>query len=94
MIYVEMDGRCGNQLFHYAAARYVQIITGNHHNLCLNFNKIWNKEKPEEGWIDYLKDFNTVPYEYYSKNGTILENESNIIQKIFIGLKSIQIKKY
>lgn len=94
MIYVEMDGRCGNQLFHYAVARYIQLALGNNEKLCLNFNKIWNKRKPEDGWIDYLKDFNTVPYKYYSKKGTILKNESNFIQKIAIALKAVQIKKY
>lgn len=94
MIYVEMDGRCGNQLFHYAVARYIQLSVGGNQELCLNFNKIWNKNMPEDGWIDYLKDFNTVPYKYYSKKGTILKNESNFIQKLAIGLKALQIKQY
>ena len=92
MLYVEMDGRCGNQLFHYAVARYIQLTIGNKEKLCLNFNKIFEKKDENNGWIDYLKDFKTVPYSYYSKSGTILKNESNFIQKIAIGLKAIQIK--
>lgn len=94
MIYVEMDGRCGNQLFHYAVARYIQLTIGTDQELCLNFNKIFNKNDLENGWVDYLKDFNTVPYRYYSNPGTILQNESNLIQKIAIGLKSLQIKAF
>ena len=88
MLYVEMDGRCGNQLFHYAVARYIQLAIGNKEKLCLNFNKIFEKKDENNGWVDYLKDFKTVPYSYYSKSGTILKNESNFIQKIAIGLKA------
>lgn len=91
MIYVEMDGRCGNQLFHYAVARYIQIANGDK-NLCLNFNKIFEKNMPQEGWVDFLKDFKTVPYQYYSRTGTVLKNESNLIQKFLISLKALQIK--
>lgn len=91
MIYVEMDGRCGNQLFHYAVARYVQLATGDK-QLCINFNKIFDKKMPEDGWVDYLKDFNTVQYKYYTKSGSVLKNESNFIQKLVIALKAVQIK--
>ncbi|MEE6635739.1 alpha-1,2-fucosyltransferase [Limosilactobacillus pontis] len=90
MIFVEMDGRCGNQLFHYAVARYIQLKTGDK-NLCLNFNKIFQKQSPEGGWVDYLKDFNVVPYQYYKKNGTILKNESSLLQKALIGLKALSL---
>ena len=70
MLYVEMDGRCGNQLFHYAVARYIQLTIGNKEKLCLNFNKIFEKkdynafekretkEKLEQDAI--LKQFHTV----------------------------------
>lgn len=90
MIYVEMDGRCGNQLFHYAVARYLQKLVGDE-ELCINFNKIWDKNDVANGWVDYLKDFNTVPYQYYKRPGTILKNESNIIQKFLIAMKSMQL---
>ncbi|OTA61685.1 alpha-1,2-fucosyltransferase [Limosilactobacillus reuteri] len=90
MIYVEMDGRCGNQLFHYAVARYIQLLIDDK-DLCLNFDKIFKKKDEENGWVDYLKDFNTSPYHYYEKTGTILKNESNIIQKALIAMKATQI---
>lgn len=93
-MYVEMDGRCGNQLFHYAVARYIQLATNDDLQLYLNFNKIFDKKMPEEGWVDYLKDFKTIPYKYYSHSGTILKNESNFVQKCAIALKAAQIKFY
>lgn len=89
MIYVEMAGRCGNQLFHYSIARYVQLVTGD--KLCLNFNHIFDKKAPEKGYIDYLKDFNVADYQYYNRPGNILKNESSFTQKILIGLKGIQL---
>ena len=92
MLYVEMDGRCGNQLFHYAVARYIQLSIGDNQKICFNFNKIFNKNDVNHGWVDYLRDFNTIPYTYYSKSGTILKNESNLIQKIAIGIKALQLK--
>lgn len=92
MIYVEMDGRCGNQLFHYAVARYIQLKTKNNQGLCINFNKIFNQKDEENGWVDYLKDFQTIPYTYYPHSGTILKNESTFVQKIAIGLKAMQVK--
>ena len=48
MLYVEMDGRCGNQLFHYAVARYIQLAIGNKEKLCLNFNKIFEKKDEKQ----------------------------------------------
>src|SRR5699024_7911698 len=94
MLYVEMDGRCGNQLFHYAVARYIQLKIKNDEKLCINFNKIFEQKDEEHGWVDYLKDFQTVPYTYYTHSGTILKNESNLAQKIVIGLKAMQIKLF
>ena len=93
MIYVEMSGRCGNQLFHYAVARYVQLKNGDR-DLVLNYNSIFNKHRENEGWYDVLTEYKTVPYTYYNKRGTVLKNESNFYQKILIGLKAIHIKFY
>ena len=90
MIYVEMAGRCGNQLFHYAVGRYVQLATGDN-QLCLNYNKVFKGNLEAEGYVDYLKDFRTVPYTYYGRSGTILKNESNFAQKIVIALKTAQL---
>ena len=50
-VYVEMGGRCGNQLFHYACARYIQLKT-NDSDLILNYNSIFAQDKKEQGWYD------------------------------------------
>lgn len=92
MIYVEMAGRCGNQLFHYACARYIQIQLKEEQQMVFNFNSIFEENNPEEGWYDCLSDYNVIPYVYYNKSGTVLKNESSIIQKICILMKSIHIK--
>ena len=86
MIYVEMAGRCGNQMFHYACARAISIATKDQ-TLILNYNKIMRGEA-----IDYLKDFNVCPYQVYNKPGTVIRNETNILQLILCCIKGIQIK--
>lgn len=93
MIYVEMAGRCGNQLFHYAVARYVQIKSGDK-DLIINFNQILMQNKPNEGWRDMLSEFKTAPYTYYEKKGTVLKNETNLLQKIAVAAKALHIKMY
>lgn len=93
MVYVEMGGRCGNQLFHYALGRYVQL-KNNDDELILNFNQVYSKNKEAEGWYDVLKEYKTVPYKYYTKQGTVLKNESNFFQKLLIAIKTIHIKLY
>ena len=83
MIYVEMGGRCGNQLFHYAVARYVQLKNGDA-NLVLNYAPVFDKHKEAEGWYDVLAEYNTVPYTYHNKEGTVLKNETNFLQKLLV----------
>lgn len=62
MIYVEMHGRLGNQMFQYAAARKLQLETDQ--RLLLNFKKV-NGANTEgtTGWEDSLKDFKVSKYE-------------------------------
>ena len=58
-IYVRMSGRLGNQLFRYAAVRYVQETQGG--SLYLDFSPVYKeaREKPEElGFENSLKYFN------------------------------------
>lgn len=93
MIYVEMGGRYGNQLFHYACARYVQIKTGDK-DLVLNYNSVFSQHRESEGWIDVLKDLNVVPYSYYDKEGTVLKKETSLFQKVLVAIKALQIKVF
>lgn len=89
MIYVEMQGRCGNQLFRYAFARYLQEITGD--ELTISFNEL-KHHKGKDGWVNELENFNVVPYFLYKKDGRIMYNETNLKQKGLCAVYSFFLK--
>lgn len=94
MIYVEMQGRCGNQLFRYAFARYLQELSND--ELIISFNEL-SSHGGKDGWINELENFNVVPYKLYKKQGKILINETNFKQKLlsafYIALLKLNSKK-
>lgn len=62
MIYLEMHGRLGNQMFQYAAARSLQIETGQ--PIGISFKKVIGANtEGTEGWDNSLKFFKIAPYE-------------------------------
>lgn len=76
MIYVEMHGRLGNQMFQYAAARKLQEETGQ--KLMFNFKKVIGANTEGTiGWEDSLKDFRVNEYE-------VVEHCNNLFEKISI----------
>lgn len=100
MIYVEMYGRLGNQMFRYAFARAMQELYKNE-DIVLSFNQI-NKIKSnnlnEFGWEDTLQYFNVKPYKIYEKKGKVILNESNLVQRFicifyYLGLKRFNIEE-
>lgn len=65
MIYVNVSGRLGNQLFYYAIARKLQILGGGNQDICFNFENVYNHREGEAeklGFEDSLQYFNTVSY--------------------------------
>lgn len=65
MIYVEMHGRLGNQMFQYAAARALQ--EKNNQPIMLSFRKVIGANtEGTAGWENSLKYFNIKPCEYYT----------------------------
>ena len=62
MIYVIMGGRLGNQLFRYAYARKLMKENPSEH-VCFDFSGVKKRGKPEEGWENSLKYFNTIDTE-------------------------------
>lgn len=82
-IYVRMSGRLGNQLFRYAAARYIQETQGG--QLMFDFSPVYKegRDKPEEtGFENSLKYFKTK--EYCEDSATVLDTDKgNIKQKIY-----------
>lgn len=81
MIYVQMGGRLGNQLFRYATARALQEKYYPNESLCFDFGYLAREGTPETGWVDSLKDFNTRDYLYHNKDGVIM-HEGSLHQKL------------
>lgn len=76
MIYVEILGRMGNQMFSYAHARYLQSIFQDE-KIALDFTNFRNED---ETWINYLQYF------HCSKNIQIDRRKMNLLQKAALHL--------
>lgn len=76
MIYVEMLGRMGNQMFSYAHARYIQEKYPCQ-KIGIDFT---NFEIKDDTWINYLQYFNCW------KNVKMAKRKMNILQKIILKL--------
>lgn len=76
MIYVEMLGRMGNQMFSYAHARYIQEIFPTE-KIAIDFS---NFRQEDETWINYLQYFECA------KNIEIQKREMHIIQRAVLRL--------
>ena len=75
MISKYMRGRLGNQLFQYAAIRYIQEINGNNDIINLNFSKyVYSKNFENE-----LKYFNVKDYNEVDKIQISITQKINII---------------
>ncbi|MDO5422583.1 MAG: alpha-1,2-fucosyltransferase [Eubacteriales bacterium] len=89
MIYVEMNGRLGNQMFRYAFARRLQLESPDGKEpLAFDFSNIYAEKKKDEmpGWEDSLRHFQVVPYEEYKKEGKLIWNETNPGEKAVLAL--------
>lgn len=79
MIYLEMAGRLGNQLFRYSFAKKVSILCDE--DLIIDFKRVYDKGEKNYGWDNSLKLFNTSDYiednnskkKYFFKNATIFQ---------------------
>lgn len=98
MIHVNVTGRCGNQLFQYAFARKLSLLT-NDHDLEIDFYNVkrWRDTVNDPSFDDQLRHFNVVPYisVYDNKNvfDTIASGKQrrafrfdNFMRKAFIKL--------
>lgn len=79
MIYVQIHGRLGNQMFQYAFARLIQLK--NNEPITMNFSKVASKGNDEVGWRDDLKNFNVCEYITDSSNQNYLVSQTNLKQK-------------
>lgn len=94
MIYIEMYGRMGNQMFRYAFARAIQLKYFSNEELLINFNNVNGEKKNDEFFRDELKNLNTVDYQVYEKRGKVIANETTITQKLCFLLSKLYVGKY
>lgn len=88
MIYIEMNGRLGNQLFRYAFARMIQLQGGETEELMLDFSNVYKEQKKGEmtGWEDSLRHFHVAPYRYYEEGRRILLSKTTLSEKFVLGI--------
>lgn len=94
MIYVEMYGRLGNQMFRYAMARALQIKFYNEESLIINFSNLNGKQFNDGSFINELSNFNVKKFEIYESKGKLLKNETTFLQKIIYFFIRLYLPKY
>lgn len=95
MIYVNVSGRLGNQLFYYALARKLQLHSGGEKGICFSF--AFNRSKSETeilGFEDSLKYFNTVPYEVEDVSWWDLLKENSTRWQYMVAMKELGIQEW
>ena len=93
MIYVQMGGRLGNQLFNYAAARSLQLSMYPDENLVFDFGYLPREGSPDEGWVNGLVHYNVADYRLYEKDGVML-HAGSIYQKAVCALYYLKLKDF
>ena len=88
MIYLDVTGRCGNQLFQYSFLRKSQIFNKrNNDEIIINFYNVfrWGKKTKDNSFSDQLKHFNVVPYRPINcDKNIVMEYGSKKQKRIFI----------
>lgn len=82
MIYVQVHGRLGNQMFQYAFARWLQLNIDE--PIVMNFSKVSSRENDGNGWCDDLKNFNVCDYISVLDKEHFLISKSTISQKLIL----------
>lgn len=94
MIFVEMNGRLGNQLFRYATARYLQEKMYCGEKMVLSFNKIDQKNKSDKSFYRALLDFKVSSFDIYSNDKDSIISKASFYQKIKILPYYLKIRKF
>lgn len=83
MIYIDFNGRCGDQFFQYAFARNIQLHTTNKEPIQFNFynQERWRTKLNDDSFRDNLKDFCVVSNNSYINKETNLDRFGSKKQK-------------
>ena len=89
MIYVDFNGRCGDQFFQYAFARKIQLKISDQNPLQFNFynQERWRKKINDESFRNDLQFFNVV-------NNNSFVNEKNNFERFSAAKQKKLFKKY
>lgn len=93
MIYVDMYGRLGNQMFRYAMAKKIQNKYYPDEEIILNFNNLSGTQQNDGSFKNELENFNLSDWKIYKKSGKSIRNETDIQQKICLALVKLYLKK-
>ena len=94
MIYLEMYGRAGNQLFRYATARAIQHKYYPNEEIVINFQQVEEEHKVDSTYINILDDFCVSEYKKYDGKDKPIKKESSFIQKLIGGVYYIGLRKF
>ena len=94
MIYIDFNGRCGDQFFQYSFARRIQLHIKNEEKMFFNFynQERWKTKLNDSSFKNNLKDFCVVSHDSYINEKTNLERFGSKRQKRLISRYKI-IKK-
>lgn len=83
MIYIDFNGRCGDQFFQYAFARNIQLHIKNNEAMSFNFfnQERWRKKLNDPSFRNNLEDFCVVPNISYVNEKTNLDRFGSKKQK-------------
>ena len=84
MIYLDMHGRLGNQMFQYAFARWLQMKTGQ--DITIGFQDVESKGEASIGWENSLQYFKVASFHVDSEKGSLLKRKTTLLQKIVGGV--------
>ncbi len=93
MIYVEMYGRLGNQLFRYVTARVLQIKYYPDEVICISFNQINERAKDDVTWKNELSHLKNYYIEYH-KPGKVIFNETGIRQRLLCAAYYLGLRRF
>ena len=93
MIYIEMNGRLGNQMFRYAFGRWLQWKAGRGEKDCgeelvLDFSRIEIQREQSDmpGWEDSLAHFQTIPYRHWEGSGKPLDQVISLPERAMLAV--------
>lgn len=95
LIYIDMNGRCGNQFFQYAFARKLSMLNGNM-PIQIDFHHVerWRRKVGLDSYRNELSDFCTLPFLAVMDSGDSLNTygtkQQRRIRELYTQVRSAQ----